>query len=176
MKKRPTIHLLSLPGTVRPDNAAIVRSRLNPALNTPFFETVGKLEAMVAKRCDHSQHGMRLDQMDRRVYCRGCGISVDPFEALLIFAHAEQRLVQQVKALADARDADARAKQREKDRRPFLRRATGWKPVKDEKLKAEPIIGWQVTLACGHTILAMTQRQPKTMTCPNCQALAATAP
>lgn len=155
----------------KPDDKhlAAFKARVAPYLNEPYFQIEPDYLAMTTGRCMHKEYGVRLDAVDRRCYCKRCGIQIDPFEALVNYAHAEQRLVSTRRAIEDAEKRQATQKQREKDRRPFARAVVGRVPRKDLSLKAEPVIGYTVTLSCGHTRETNGERQYRQVTCGDCE-------
>lgn len=156
------------------DQTTAVRRRLLQAngvdLDEPYFVLEGRWMKMGKQQCMHDNHGVRLDEIDRRCYCRGCGLQIDPFEALLNYANAESRLVSQAEFIKQSQHAEATRKANEKARRPFVRTVTGWTAIKDMTLKAEPVIGYTLTLECGHSGDFGPNRKPKHVTCRACQA------
>ena len=160
------------------DRATAVRRRLVQAngidLEQPYFIVDGRW--MKGTRCAHENHGVRLDEIDRRCYCRGCNLQLDPFDALLHYAASEQRLIHHASTITQHEQAEAARKQADKDRRPFTRAVTGFTAVKDMTLKAEPIIGYTLKLECGHASKCGPNRKPKRVTCRTCQAEARLAP
>jgi len=148
-----------------PDLSAI-KARLLPRLDDPYFTRANE---HVGRGCDHVNAGMTLDHKSRTVAC-ACGTVLDPFDALVLYARSEDRLVS---TLGEMRKRDARLaeeKQREKARRPFARAVVGRAAIKDETLKAEPTTGYALTLECGHAARCGPERVPKRVTCRTCQA------
>lgn len=153
------------------DNARIatVKAKLAPWLDEPYFDVAPKYLAMTQMHCMHENEGVRLDENGRRVYCKGCGLQLDPFEALLHYAASERRLVSTRHAIEQAEQRERDRKQREKDRRPFTRRVVGHRERKDLSLKAEPVIGYTLTLECGHKKDCGPNRKPRQVTCRECE-------
>jgi len=148
---------------------AKVKARLCPWLDEPYFEVTPRYLAMAQNRCTHENHGVRLDETDRTATCKGCGKPVDPFDALLHYAASEQRLVGTRKAINDAQQAEVARKQREKDRRPFARAVVRRTARKDLTLKAEPVVGYALTLECGHTVDVGEGNRFRRVTCSQCE-------
>ena len=148
---------------------AAVKARLCPELDEPYFTVEQKYLSVATKRCTHKNEGVRLDKIDRRVYCRKCGKQIDPFEALLYHAASEQRLVSTRQAIQEAETRERVRKEQEKARRPFLRTVTGRTAIHDLTLKAEPIIGYKHRLACGHVVETRGATFWKTRTCYECR-------
>lgn len=147
-----------------------VKARLNPELNEPYFQIIRHYQ--YGQRCNHDDQGVTLDIPARRVLCKGCGAQIDAFDALLQHAHAEQRLVNVVHEGREREKREAEQKRREKERRPFLRQVVGYVARRDKTLKAEPIIGYTLTLECEHTKASDGDRKPRRVTCYICQAAA----
>ena len=154
------------------DHVTAVRRRLVQAngidLEQPYFMVEGRWSKL--PRCTHENYGVRLDEVDRLCYCRGCNLQIDPFEALVHYAASESRLVLHADTIRSAQQAEIARKEADKARRPFVRNVTGHAAVKDLTLKAEPIIGYKLTLECGHVGECGPNRIPKRMTCRACQA------
>lgn len=163
---------IDLPERTTVDQVLLVKARLNPTLNEPYFEVIERYMAIGGKRCTHENVGVKLDKIDRRVYCRGCGIQIDPFSALLNFAKSESRLVSTLASIKEATESEAKRKEREKERRPFVRGVKSRVAVKDMSLKAEPITGYKNTLECGHVVETSGDRRWRTRTCNECQTAA----
>lgn len=153
------------------DKAAAVRRRFLETLgvdfDVPFFKVTDMLATRVRGGCDHLDRGVRLDMGTRTATCV-CGTRIDLFDALLIYANAEQRLVRSVAAVKHAAQAEVDRKAREQARRPFLRKVVSRRERKDLSLKAEPTVGYDVTLECGHTSQHGPGRRLKNMTCGTC--------
>lgn len=137
-------------------------------LEEPYFIVENRWMKMGAVRCMHDNMGVRLDEVDRRCYCRGCNLQLDPFEALLYYANAERRLVGHVETLKRAERDEIKRKEIAKTRQPFIRAVTSYTAVKDLTLKAEPIIGYTLHLECGHCSECGPTRKPKRVTCRIC--------
>ena len=151
---------------------AKVKARLCPWLDEPYFEVTPRYLAMAQNRCTHENHGVRLDETDRTATCKGCGKQVDPFDALLHYAASERRLVETRKAIKAAAEAEVARKHREKDRRPFARAVVRRTARKDLSLKAEPVIGYTLTLECGHTREVGECNRFRRVTCGQCEEVA----
>lgn len=153
--------------------ADAVKARLAPWLNEPYFEVVESYMAFATpNRCTHENMGVRLDEIDRRVYCLGCKIQLDPFEALLYHAKSERRLLSQLHDLKERERAEAAKIQREKERRPHLKRVLKRRAVRDTRMKDEPVVGYVNELECGHKRKSEGANQRRTMTCLECVAAA----
>ena len=150
---------------------AKVKARLCPWLDEPYFQVTPRYMAMAQQRCTHEDHGVRLDETDRTVTCKNCGKQVDPFQALLHYAASEQRLVSARQQIEQAQEAEVARKQREKDRRPFARAVVKRTERKDLSLKAEPVIGYTLTLECGHTMEVGEGNRFRRVTCGQCVIL-----
>ena len=146
-----------------------VKARLRPELNEPFFEVVNEWSGGMT-RCRHREHGFRLDTIDRRAICKGCGKDVDAFDALVAYAKSETRLLSTRQRIEDAEKRERDRKAREKARRPFGRAVNSVRAVKDLTLKTEPVIGYTLTLECGHSAECGPNRKPRMVTCRQCQA------
>ena len=159
---------IPLAGHVAVDRIARVKARLHPELDQPYFTVVPGY--MNGNRCDHKNHGVSLDETDRVVTCNFCKKAIDPFEALLNYAASERRLVGTLEAIRKAREDEERRKQRDKDRRPYARKVTAKKAIKDLAQKTEPTTGYELTLECGHKSECGPDRVPKMKTCYECEA------
>ena len=149
-----------------------VKAKLAPWLDEPYFEVAPRWMAMTQKRCMHENEGIRLDEVDRACFCKGCGKQIDPFEALLYYAASEQRLLGTRHAIEQAQQSERDRKAAEKARRPFGRAVTGFTARKDLTLKAEPIIGYTLDLECGHKADCGPNRKPRRVTCHACKEAA----
>ena len=130
------------------------------------------MDRLINGTCDHRNYGVRLIEANLTVICNGCQQVVDAFDALLNYAAAEGRLVSTHMAIEAARKRETDAKAREKARRPFARTVTGFVARRDADLKAEPVIGYDLHLECGHTAQCGPTRRPRKVTCGICQASA----
>lgn len=151
-------------GEPRVDQTQVVKARLEPLLNRPYFEM-----ARTSMSCIHSQYGVLLDKTTQRAYCLNCKHEIALFDALENYHRAEERLVGHLQQL-DMRDkAEIAKKQRDKERRPFMRIVTDHKVVRDKDLKAEPVIARIYTLECGHTRRMEGDRDMRRVHCSTCQ-------
>lgn len=149
-------------------NAQRIAARLDPGLNRPYFVVKSS-----GGGCLHLQCGVRLDETTQRAYCLGCGNELALFDALMNYHRAEQRLVATLSEIQRHMKMEQERKQREKERRPFLREVTSRRERKDMSLKAEPVIGYELTLECGHTQDQKDTRRLNRVTCHTCRYEAA---
>jgi len=122
--------------------------------------------------CDHSRRGVEIDRTKRTVYCK-CGAQLDPLDALLIYAATEQRLVSTRADIERHQREEAEKKQREAERKPFLREVRGFYQVCNPTPPNGDgaMVGYDVSLSCGHTIrwASRGRRHPKQrLTCDVC--------
>jgi len=150
----------------------IVKARLDPRLNEPYFSVI---KDAGFSGCQHAQHGVKLDKTKQRAYCKKCGEEIALFDALWNYHHAEERLVGTLQQMQKMRDDEAARKQRERERRPFVREVVGRVARKDMTLKAEPIIGYVNELECGHKQQQNSDRHLSRVTCHECKNAAAKA-
>ena len=150
------------------EQADAVKAKLAPWVNEPYFDRTPEWLAVTTTRCTHVDEGVRLDEVDRRAYCKTCGLQLDPFQALVHYAKAEERLVATRRAIDDAHRRETDRAAREKASRPFVRKVMDWTEIKDVTLKAEPLTGYLLTLACGHTAKCGTRRV-RQKTCWECR-------
>jgi hypothetical protein len=143
---------------------ATIKARLDPRLNEPYFSKEAS-----GKRCLHVQHGVRLDVTTHRAYCKECGSEIALFDALMNYHDAETRLVSTLAEMKRMRADEIERKNREKERRPYLRAVRNRKAKKDMTLKAEPIIGYDLELECGHTVYSSGDRRMNNVTCHECK-------
>lgn len=141
-----------------------IKARLDPTLNEPYFS-----ESKSGGGCLHLHYGVRLDETTQRAYCKKCGVEIALFTALWNYHHAEQRLVRTLEDIKRREQAEIDKKAREKERRPFLRAVSSRKAVKDMSLKAEPTIGFELTLECGHVVDSKNTRHLSNVTCHECK-------
>lgn len=147
-----------------------IKARLDPTLNEPYFEV-----ASSGGGCLHVQYGVRLDETTHRAYCKKCGAEIALFDALMNYHKAETRLVGTLQEMKRMRAQDEEKKQREKERRPFLREVRGRTAKKDMTLKAEPTIGYDLELECGHKFYSSGERRLNRVTCHECKNAAMVA-
>lgn len=131
-------------------------------LDSPFFA----IKHTSYPDCDHRNRGVELDMATRRAICL-CGVEIDSFDALLIYAHAQQRLVHHREAIAEheRREAEKKAK------KPHVKDVDGYSARFGRSGKT--IVGYTVRLACRHeTIWWRGKRRrrhpPRTMLCEQC--------
>lgn len=132
-------------------------------LDQPFFQ----ITRPEHPECNHRDRGVRLDMGRRRAICLGCGEAIDTFDALLIYAHAQQRM----QNTRDFIEADRRREQEKRDAKPFVRDVRGFaarfarsrRPGRHGRL-----LGYDVTLACGHDASWDKRKPPRRMTCHQC--------
>lgn len=131
------------------------RSLRGVDLDAPFFSFAQRDYA----KCDHRNRGVELDISTRQATCL-CGVVIDSFDALLIYAHAQQRMQYQADAIKEHK-----RKQAEKDDlKPFHKHVTGW-----SRLDATGRhFGFTLTMECGHRIKWLRKRAPRTATCREC--------
>jgi hypothetical protein len=157
------------------DELAKIKARLAPYLSEPYFEVQRAFMSLAMKKCDHKEHGVILDELDRAAICRNCRREIDPFEALLNYAHAEERLVNAVEALRESGRREAQKLARVAIVSKCNRKVVSREPVRNLELKAEPIIGYKNTLGCGHVRETTSDREFKTLMCYDCEKALATA-
>lgn len=148
----------------------IVKARLDPRLNEPYFE-----EARTSGGCIHAMYGVKLDNTKQRAYCKQCGEEIALWDALWNYLRAEQRLVATLQEMKRMQQQEIDRKQRDKERRPFVREVVGRVARKDMSLKAEPIIGYVNELECGHKQQQNGDRRLHRVTCHECKSVAARA-
>lgn len=128
-------------------------------LDAPFFTI--KWENY--ETCNHRNRGVTLDTSTRKAVCL-CGVVIDNFDALLIYAHAQRRLINHAETIKE----HERKEQEKKDRRPFVREHKGFVAFYLNKR----VVGYDVNLKCGHTVRWYTSKRrhspPRTMTCDAC--------
>lgn len=139
--------------------------------NKPFFEV---LEVPWNAECSHQRRGVTLDPKTRTVYCK-CGAVLDPFDALMIYAKAERRLVSTRDDIEHHKQEEARKVREAEERKPFLRQVNGFCAVYNPKPPQGDgaIVAYNVTLhPCGHTVRWPTRgrRNPgRNLTCDICR-------
>jgi len=144
-----------------------VKARLDPLLDKPYFATTTR-----STHCLHQQFGVRLDKQTQRAYCLKCNEEIALFDALWNYHHAEERLVATLRNLDEHDRREADRQQRDKARRPFMRKVTSTKDVHDMTLKSEPVTGRIYTLECGHTREMDGERRFEKVHCHQCQQAA----
>lgn len=147
----------------------IVKARLDPSLNDPYFDEVR------SNGCIHAQYGVKLDATKQRAYCKSCGAEIALWDVLWNYHHAEQRLVATLQEMKRMQQQEIERKQRDKERRPFVREVVGRVARKDMTLKSEPVIGYVNELECGHRRQQNGDRHLKRVTCHDCKMAAAKA-
>jgi hypothetical protein len=165
-----TVHIGSRDeGAPRVEQTQAVKARLDPLLNKPYFEI-----ARGSMNCTHSQYGILLDKTTQRAYCLNCKQEIALFDALWNYHQAEQRLVHHLQSLDEHDKREAEKKKRDKERRPFMRKVTDTKAVRDMSLKAEPVVAQIYTLECGHERKMDGDRRFEKVHCSACQMKANT--
>lgn len=147
-----------------------IKARLDPTLNEPYFQVGAS-----GGGCLHVQYGVRLDETTHRAYCQKCGAEIALFDALMNYHKAETRLVGTLQEIKRLQAAEVEKKQREKERRPYLREVRGRTAKKDMTLKAEPTIGFDLELECGHKFYSSGERRLNRVTCHECKNAAMVA-
>ena len=155
----------------RVDQTLTVKARLEPQLNKPYFTETAK-----SMSCIHSHYGVRLDKTKQRAYCNKCGEEIALFDALWDYHQAEQRLVATLQGLDDHDKREAAKKERDRERRPFMRTVKSSKAVRDMDLKSEPVIARIYTLECGHERRMDGDRNFEKVHCMECQSKAPRTP
>lgn len=130
-------------------------------LDSPFF-AIARTDY---SKCDHRDRGVTLDTATRKTYCL-CGELIDNFDALLIYAHAQQRLVNQANTIKAhyQKEADKKAA------KPFVVEVSGV-AARYLTRKGKPtgrIIGYELSLRCGHRQYWDRRRPPRRVTCAMC--------
>jgi len=131
-------------------------------LDSPFF-TIARTDYA---KCDHRNKGVTLDTATRKAICL-CGEAIDCFDALLIYAHAQRRLISHAEAIREHERKEAE----KKAAKPFVkdvgsyaaRYANGSSRTRHGRL-----LGYHVTLECGHEQYWDRRRLPRRMTCVTC--------
>lgn len=126
-------------------------------LESPFF-TIQQRPPYPA--CDHRNRGVTLDVATRRVFCL-CGEQIDAFDALLIYAHAQRRLVAHAEAIKEHERKEAE----KKAKRPFVKKVVGFAARHSSRGR---VLGFDVSLDCGHSVYWDRRKQPRQMTCEQC--------
>ena len=145
---------------MKPDNIEVFdparkKKPMPVDLDAPFFEQ----RRVEYPNCNHRDRGVYLDVDTRKVFCK-CGEQIDAFDALLIYAHAERRL----QNTRDVIKEHERKEAEKKAKKPFARRVTGYVT----KFKRKKVIGYDVSLECGHKTFWMRRRCPLQITCDKC--------
>jgi hypothetical protein len=124
-------------------------------LDKPFFIVKHRPEYPA---CDHRNRGVTLDMATRRAICL-CGEPIDAFDALLIYAHAQTRLINHAEVIKEHERKEAE----KKSKRPFAREVNGWSRVES---------GFKVSLVCGHEkyLYLPNRRRPwRRVNCDQCR-------
>jgi len=125
-------------------------------LDTPFF----KITRPEYPACDHRNRGVTLDT-GRRVATCLCGEDIDCFDALLIYAHAQQRLVNTRAAIEEHHRKEAE----KKAKKAFVRDVRGFTARLSRR---GAIIGNVLSLECGHEQYWDKRKPPRRATCETC--------
>src|SRR5690349_7527055 len=91
----------------------------------PFFTVLPRPQY---PDCDHTRRGVTLDTTRRTVFCK-CGKEIDAFDALMIYAQAEKRLISTRNDIERHKAEEARKKREQEERKPFLREVRGFASV-----------------------------------------------
>lgn len=169
----PDTALIATPpdGAPRVAQVQAVKARLEPRLNKPYFEI-----AKQSMTCIHSHYGVLLDKVTQRAFCNNCKQEIALFDALWDYHQAEQRLVHTLQNLDDHDKREAAKKERDRERRPFMRKVKSTKNVHDMTLKSEPVIARIYELECGHKRKMDGDRTFEKVHCHECQSKAKAAP
>lgn len=132
------------------------RRKRDVNLDSPFFAVK---RTPIYPDCDHRNRGVTLDVATRTAICK-CGVTIDTFDALLIYAHAERRLQSTRAAL----DEHARKEAEQKAKRPFAKKVNGFQAIQQHGR----LVGYTLTLDCDHTMRWYHKRPPRTATCETC--------
>jgi hypothetical protein len=125
-------------------------------LDAPFF-TIARPDY---SKCNHRNRGVTLDTATRKAICL-CGVEIDNFDALLIYAHAQQRLIHHAEAIAEHERKEAE----KKAAKPFVRDVSGFC---QQHSKRGRFLGWALRLECGHAASSDRRRPPRRVTCHEC--------
>lgn len=125
-------------------------------LDAPFF-TIAKPPYT---ECDHRNRGVTLD-IGRRVAICLCGVEIDCFDALLIYAHAQRRLINTREVIEEHKRKEAE----KKAKKPFVRRVEGFSAKQSRQGR---VLGYQLKLECGHDIYWDRRKPPRRATCTVC--------
>lgn len=150
----------------QPDNVVVFRKRDGEQVAVDLREPFFKERPRDYTKCDHTRRGVEYDLSERKVYCK-CGEQIDPFDALLIYAHAERRLIHHAESIKE----HERKEQEKKDRRPFVREHSGYAAFYAQGNKR--VLGYMVNLKCGHSVRWYKGKRrhsspPRSMTCDAC--------
>lgn len=77
-------------------NVIRLRTRTTPdeAEDQRDLDTLGaKTERWKPGICDHARHAASVSDRERRVYCSGCNVELDPIDVLTRFAQDSQNIV-----------------------------------------------------------------------------------
>lgn len=145
--------------STQPIEVADLSERRRKIADERFFE----IRRPQSPDCTHQWRGVTLDIGTRRVFCK-CGEQIDSFDALLIYAHAETRLVSTRESIEEHKRKEAE----KKARRPHFKKHVGFARRSDNS-------GFDVRLECGHSAFWDTRRRtrfrsypPRGMTCLQC--------
>lgn len=125
-------------------------------LDTLFFE----VKRPEYPNCNHLDRGVTLDIGTRKVTCK-CGVEMDAFDALLAYAHSERRLVNTWERIQEYK----RKEREKKDKKPFARDITG---LQTRFASGGRVIGYILTLRCGHQRCWDKKRRPRSAHCAEC--------
>lgn len=125
-------------------------------LDTPFFT----VKHTHYPDCDHRNAGVTLDVARRVAVCK-CGVEIDCFDALLIYAHAQRRLVETKEFIKEHR----RKEEEKKAKRPFVRDIGGYSQIRSSRGHFRY---YDITLSCGHHLSWTRKKLPRRATCEIC--------
>lgn len=125
-------------------------------LDTPFF-TIARPDY---SKCDHRDRGVTLDTATRTAICL-CGVVIDCFDALLIYAHSQQRLVNHVAAIKEYERKEAE----KKAAKPYVREVVGFEAHQSTRGR---IVGYRLRLECQHEAYWDRRKPPRRATCRQC--------
>ena len=157
---------MDIPTDDKPDRVVAFdearKRKIEVDLDKPFFQVT---RYRSYPDCNHQNRCVTMDVPERKVHCQ-CGVEIDAFDALLIYANAERRLQDTRYYIEEA----ARKEAEKKARKPFVKEMGGFAAVYTKDRKR--IIGYDCALVCGHRVRWATSKRrrtpPRTMTCDQC--------
>lgn len=153
--QKPPVKILAFDSTTKK------REEASPVdLDSPFFEIAQ--ESYSPDKCNHRNRGVTLDTATRTAICK-CGVVIDLFDALLIYAHAQRRLVFTRERIEEYN----RKKQEEAERRAAkcIRPVVGY--VSGFGGNSERF-GFTLKLECDHEMYWHRSKPPRRATCATC--------
>lgn len=152
---KPPVKILAFDSTTKK------REDASPVdLDSPFFEIADISYA--PDKCNHRNRGVTLDTATRTAICK-CGVTIDLFDALLIYAHAQRRLV-----FTRQRIEEHEAKRKEEAERKAakcIRSVAGYVSGFGGNSNR---FGFTLTLECGHEMYWHRSKPPRRATCETC--------